>query len=223
MRVLAVGDIHTKHWIIDRVEELLNNRPIKDPHNISPVYDKIVFCGDYADNWQTPWTASLETWYKLKKLKNKYKDRVELVLGNHDYSYVYPTSGNSGHEYLLQQLLHTPEHDKLRKWMEKLPIYITIDGVTYSHAGITEEWDGVETPESLWKDDSPLWKRPYETHTTYKNIPQVFGHTPSRTCHRITENIWCIDTFSQYRDGSPIGDQTVLRVTDGVSFEKVKL
>ena len=41
MKVLAVGDIHTKKWIVDKVDEIADN------------YDKVVLIGDYADEWTT--------------------------------------------------------------------------------------------------------------------------------------------------------------------------
>lgn len=37
-RVLAIGDIHTKTWIVDKVSKVIDD------------YDKVVFCGDYADD-----------------------------------------------------------------------------------------------------------------------------------------------------------------------------
>ena len=53
MKILAVGDVHTKSWMIEKVEKIVED------------YDAVVFCGDYADNWNTTPGESLATWRLL--------------------------------------------------------------------------------------------------------------------------------------------------------------
>lgn len=48
-RVLAIGDIHTKIWIIEKVSKIIDN------------YDNIIFCGDYADDFSANAQDSLNT------------------------------------------------------------------------------------------------------------------------------------------------------------------
>lgn len=209
-KTLAVGDIHCKFWIIDKVMSMVDN------------YDSIIFIGDYADNWSATPQDSIETWKKIKEFQEDYPSKVEALMGNHDYSYVAKTQElSSGYKPITQLLINMPENKPIKDWVASLPIVIEKDGVHYSHAGITEVWDGLETLESLWWDGSPLWARPWES--TYKEIPQVFGHTPSATCYEVIPRVWCIDTFSTNPDGSPVGDYTVLEITDGKEFNKVKL
>ncbi len=38
-KILAIGDIHTKIWVIEKVAKVING------------YDRVVFCGDYADDF----------------------------------------------------------------------------------------------------------------------------------------------------------------------------
>lgn len=203
-KVLAVGDIHTKTWIIDLVESVIDQ------------YDQVVFCGDYADNWGALPMDSIRTWYQLKELQEEYPDKVKLVLGNHDYAYLHPV-GCSGHNDIAEMMLGLPEHRHLKAWMYTLPITLEVDGVTYAHAGIDERWDGKE----MWDDISPLWTRPQ--WAKYKNIPQVVGHTPQETVTEVQPGIWLIDTFSQYTNGAPIGDGSMLVVTDGKDFQKINI
>ena len=130
-RVLAIGDIHTKNWIIEQVSKITDS------------YDRIVFCGDYADDFNANAQDSLTTWKLLKDLQTKHQTKVSLVLGNHDYIYVYDTpSLQSGYNPITHALINAPENKKLKKWLINLPIIIEIDGVTYSHGGITNEWSG---------------------------------------------------------------------------------
>ena len=209
MKVLAVGDIHTKLWIVDEVRKIADN------------YDAVVFVGDYADDWGVAPIVTIQTWKELRSLSHS-NPKVKLVQGNHDYVYTnYTKSISSGYNPTTQLLLDTPENEGLKEWLHNLPIILELDGVSYSHAGLTETWGGDFNPVSLWQDDSPIWVRPDSAR--YKKIPQVFGHTPSKTCWEVEPNIWCIDTFSTYSNGKPVGDGTVLKVTDGKQFEKVKL
>lgn len=207
MRVLAVGDIHTKMWIVDAVEKVISD------------YDAVVFVGDYADDWNTSPQKTIDTWARLKKLGDDYKNKVHFIMGNHDYIYVNHTStSQGGYSMFTQTLLDMPENRDLRHWVRTLPIIYNLDGVQYSHAGIVDEWAGHEM--GYWMDISPIWVRPSDGCKYKSDMPQVFGHTPSETCWEVQPNVWCIDTFSTYPDGTPFGDQTVLEIVDGETFTK---
>lgn len=203
MRALAVGDIHTKIDIIDKVWEVVD------------FYNAIVFVGDYADDWKASPQDAIETWKKLKDFQEAYPSKVKILIGNHDYIYVnYTKSTQSGYSKFTQTLIDMPENRELREWLRNLPVTLELDGVTYSHAGLTESF---KEGDNLWDDNSPIWARPNDVE--YKKIPQVFGHTPSDTCWEVSPNVWCIDTFSTYPDGDKVGDETILEVTDGELFE----
>lgn len=210
MKILAVGDIHTKTWIIDEVEKLVDK------------YDAVVFCGDYADDWGKEATDSLETWRRLNLLQQLRPDIVKLVLGNHDFIYVNRTpSLQSGYDRITQLAINSPANRYLKDWLLGLPIVLELDGITFSHAGIAKGWGGTTEMADLWQDESPLWVRP-GAFTQYADIPQVFGHTPSATCYEVHKGIWCIDTFSTFSNGLPIGDQTALQINNG-KYKKIKL
>lgn len=215
MKILAVGDLHTKSWIVYEVAELID------------LYDKIVFCGDYVDNWNTNPIQSIGSWKTLHTFMQSYPDKVHAVIGNHDYSYIHPeiAGRSSGWNPVTFTLLNAPENKYLKDWLLTLPVTIELDGVTYSHAGVTNEWDGKEEVYSLWNDNSPIWARPRQMggRISYKKIPQVVGHNPVDTVREIDHNIWCVDTFSQHQDLSPIGDQTLLEIIDGKQFNIFEL
>lgn len=210
MRVLAIGDLHTKRWIIDKVERAIDN------------YDVVIFVGDYADDWNTSPIDTIETWRQIGLLQTRYPEKVATLMGNHDFIYVHPTlSLASGYDYNTQFMINLPDNKAVKTWVYNCPIKIELDGVIYSHAGVARDW--VELPEadndyisSLWNDQSPIWLRPnsYE----YLDTPQVFGHTPSETCWEVKPSIWCIDTFSTAYDGKAIGDCSVLEIEDGKKF-----
>lgn len=210
MKILACGDLHTKTWIIDKVEKLVDK------------YDAIVFVGDYADDFGKDALDTIETWRRLYSLQEANPDKVHLVLGNHDFIYVRKTPTlQSGYNSVTQLAINSPANNYLKQWLLSLPITLELDGVTFSHAGIAKGWDGTQEMSDLWQDNSPIWVRP--SWGEYLQIPQVFGHTPSSTCWEVHPNIWCIDTFSTYSDGTPIGDQSALEIQNGKKFKKVKL
>lgn len=207
-KILAVGDIHTKQWIVDAVEKVVDK------------YDSVVFVGDYADDFGKDGLESINTWKKLYMLQQNHP-HVKLVLGNHDFIYVNDTpTKQSGYNAVTQLAINSPANKYLKEWLMGLPIIHEEDGITFSHAGIAEGWEGTKEMRDLWQDYSPIWVRP--DWGKYVNIPQVFGHTPSATCWEVAKNIWCIDTFSTYSDGTPIGDHTVLEIKNG-KFKKIKL
>ena len=206
MKVLAVGDIHQKDWILDRVEKIIDN------------YDKIVFVGDYADDWKSAPEDRIVIWREIRSFEARHSPKVKLVAGNHDYIYAHKEFAGmySGWNAAAQLMLNSEK--SLKEWILNLPLFQEIDGVVYSHAGITDSWDSNSSPLS---HDGPLWNRP---DWGYVYEPkQVFGHTPSRTCWEVQKDVWCIDTFSTYMDGTPFGDNTVLEIKDGKEFKKFKL
>ena len=208
MKVLAVGDIHTKIWIIDKVRSIADN------------YDRIVFVGDYVDDWGKEPVDSINTLKVLKQFWEENAEKVHLVIGNHDYIYINRTpSLSSGYNIGTQFLLNEPANKKVKNWLRTIPVSVVLDNITYSHAGFTTDWDYNE--KDLWQGDSPIWARP--GYDKYEDYPQVFGHTPSETCWEVQKGVWCIDTFSTYPDGSPYGDNTVLEIIDGKIFNKIKL
>lgn len=213
-KVLAVGDLHTKLEILNLVEKVIVD------------YDTVVFCGDYADDWDVGPLDSILAWQELMLFANEYAPKVVCLLGNHDYIYVHKTpSIQTGYSYVTQTLLNAPENKDIKNWLLSLPITYAIDDVIYSHAGVTDEWaeknNGEENVETLWNNQSPLWVRPQDGLTYTSN--QVFGHTPSETCWDTGNNAWCIDTFSTKPNGESIGDNSLLVITDGKTFDKIKL
>lgn len=206
MKVLAVGDIHQKAWILDKVEKLIDN------------YDKVVFIGDYADDFGAKPQDRINIWREVRSFQSRHSPKVVLLTGNHDYVYVNSLyygmyTGWSASAQVLLNLDST-----LKRFVKDLPISVKIDGITYSHAGFTKYWYESQSP---MEDNGPLWVRPHYGHTYLSN--QVFGHTPSKTCYEVQDRVWCIDTFSTHSSGEPYGDNTLLEIINGQMFNVIKI
>lgn len=205
MKVLAVGDIHQKSWILDKVERILDG------------YDHAVFVGDYADDFGAPPQDRISIWREVRDFESRHSPKVKLVIGNHDYVYLHRQHAfrYAGWDPVTQTLLNTEL--ELKSWLNEMPWVHDIDGVLYSHAGITESWN--------WQDplspDGVMWVRPSDGYVYQSK--QVFGHTPSKTCWEVQKDVWCIDTFSTYSDGSRFGDHTVLEIINGNEFNIISL
>lgn len=128
MKYLFVGDVHNHHYIfndIDRLDKEYN-------------FDRIVFIGDYVDDWNTTNHESLKTLNKVLELKNEDKEKYTLLLGNHELSYLgYPCSG---HRFELEDLITSKLKENINCF--DLATSVNCEGNIYicSHAGFNNEF-----------------------------------------------------------------------------------
>lgn len=231
MKVLFVPDIHCHMYMFDDVYKL---DKLYD-------YDKIIFLGDYVDDFKATGKDSIECLKKLISLIDSNPDKYIACIGNHDAAYLwrFGCSGNSK-EYFEEI------HDLLEKNKEKFYIYYGLqlgtELVVCSHAGFSQEWldkynitdlsdlpqDWRVNPDMFWTIgkmsggsglSGPLWLRPQEIWSLPK-FKQVVGHTPVKTIQMYYDYI-TTDTHSTYVDGTPYGDQCYL-MWDGKKFQEVK-
>lgn len=227
MKVLVIPDCHLKPWMFDEAIK------IKEKYNA----DRIVFLGDLVDDWNQEFNIELyeKTINKLIELVRRYPN-TKICLGNHDYGYLHHLP-HSGYSTFVNSLVIT----KFKELMSLIDVKIMhrIDNIIFSHAGLCEDYinreyelAGNETideiieliekfpPEELWTGLSPLWVRPqYKNLKMYQDDKyiQVTGHTPTEEIY-IKDNLISCDTFSTYRDGTPIGNQKFI-IIDSFSGE----
>lgn len=230
-KVFVIPDVHLKPWIFDKAEEKME----------SIDFNYIVLLGDIVDDWNQERNINLyiETLERVLSFISKHPDTL-YCYGNHDLSYPWEAleSGYSAyaHDYVV---------DGIKEIVASLPkenvAYIhRIDNVLFSHAGLTESFvrkhfgrmgqvdidyivDYVNKMGKayMWQDDSPIWARPQygEMRLYPMDMLQVVGHTPVVEPTR-EDNLLTVDTFSTYRDGSPIGDETfVVADTETMEYE----
>ena len=128
MKYLFVGDIHNHKYMFDDVKRL------DDKYK----FDRIIFFGDYVDDWFTDNHQSLETLDIIFNLKVSDLDKYTLLIGNHELSYMgFPCSG---HHYELEDIMQM----KLFENIDKLDFYTEVqcgkDTFYCTHAGITAEY-----------------------------------------------------------------------------------
>lgn len=125
MKYLFVGDIHNHDYIFNDIYRL------DKEYN----FNRIVLMGDYVDDWNTDNYKSLETLNTIIKMKQDMKDKVTLLLGNHELSYLgYPCSG---HREELEDVVR----QKLEENIDLFDFYTSVmcndNEYMCTHAGLT--------------------------------------------------------------------------------------
>ena len=81
-KILVFGDIHGRTFWKEPSEKLITE------------VDKIIFLGDYLDSYPDEWDDKhtreddIYNFLEIIHFKTKHKDKVILLLGNHDYHYI---------------------------------------------------------------------------------------------------------------------------------------
>lgn len=128
MKALFVGDIHNHMYIFDDVVRL------DKEYN----FDKIIFVGDYVDDWNTSNIESIECLRKLIKLKQSNYRKYILLLGNHELSYLgYPCSG---HDYTNDTEIKNILTDNIDLFKFYIVIHLGNKDFVCSHAGFVNDY-----------------------------------------------------------------------------------
>jgi hypothetical protein len=239
LKLLAVGDTHTKDYIIDIAERYVDD------------VDQFVFLGDYVDEWDGNASNSIDHLNNIIGFARKYREKTTLLLGNHDYAYIYDIRDISGHN-------PRTEVEAKRLFFENEDLFSAAYGkgqYLFTHAGVSRDWlqyrenaltvasetaVGIaealnkitfsDSANILWDINSyhgalasgPLWIRDdellglHDYHNLGRNamigdIIQIVGHTPVETVCKYN-NVYIADTFSLYSNMEPIGDGTLLLI-----------
>lgn len=175
--------------------------------NINPEdYEKIIFLGDLVDPYpeEEDLVTPQESIANVFNLAEKYKDKVEILLGNHGYHYIFDRAIQSTR---FDKKIASELREMYMDDLDKIKLAISYDNKIFSHAGIVDGWLDVplenaveylnEKPISEYIDKlnqisfyrggwyskgSCIWADVREHLTADYNpikypIYQVFGHT----------------------------------------------
>lgn len=124
MKILIVPDVHGFHkWEVAKTK-------------ITEV-DYIVFLGDYFDSFNNRWPDQGENFKAICDFKRKNPDKVKLLIGNHDFSYLSGSrdgSNCSGHQYDKASTIRA----LLTANKDILDLAFECDGWVFSHAGFSK-------------------------------------------------------------------------------------
>ncbi len=221
MKHLIVGDIHGK---IEIVKEVLGT------------YENVIFLGDIVDAFDRTIENQLECLEMIKEAV--FKEQAQMVLGNHELSYMYFDKQCSGHNNIMQHQIDAGYMDFLKHqcldfiYLDKLKILIT-------HAGLDKDyWDKysltcITLKEDLTEDCSVnkefvynvgfhrggpakrggiWWCDEQFEFVGIKELQQIFGH--SRGTLRIKNKAgtdkpdYCIDCLDNFKNFLMLDDET---------------
>ena len=218
MRILVCGDLHCKPDIL--------NAAIR-----ATEWDLFVFLGDACDNFGASQADNLQMINQLIKYKREFGDKFIWLLGNHDWGYYDDTVNMTGHILAGSSNVHFLLKENIDLW----DLFYAKDGYIFSHAGISADFlpitreipyqdlksrIGVNNPMNevgtacggYSNTPSLLWARPTEVKPLATDNIQIVGHTPVECITVWSNKLVICDTFSQYPDGSFIGDKSLLLI-----------
>ena len=127
MKIVVVGDIHGYGDSWKKIIELEKD------------FDKIIFLGDYFDNFKKLSSdIQVSNFKEIIALKESNPLKVEVLIGNHDLHYIDSFSKCSGfnvhtysasHDYLIEQIAK-----------RNIKVMHQEDGYLFSHAGLTKQF-----------------------------------------------------------------------------------
>lgn len=126
---LYVGDLHGNIYAFEKAVEQFEKENL----------DKLIFIGDYCDDWQR---TNVEILYLLKELieyKKKNPTKVFLLLGNHDIQYYHFPEQAYRCKGFNVDILHDL-HIMFRDNKDLFQMAYLDGKYLASHAGITKAW-----------------------------------------------------------------------------------
>ena len=223
MRVLVIPDIHLKPYMFRAAAVMMRKGLVH----------RAVCLMDIADDWDQQFNTPLyeEAYDEAISFAKEFPETA-WCWGNHDLSYIWHRleSGYSSFaSYSVQKkildLKEVLPEDNQPRFVHRM------DNVLFSHGGVSDYFVREYVPEEcyndinrvvkeinklgpaeMWNDASPIWLRPQGGGVKMyqeDKLLQVVGHTPVKAIGK-SGNVISTDTFSTYRDGSPIGNQEFL-------------
>ena len=123
MKILQIADVHGRDTWKEQVKV---------------DFDHCIFTGDYLDSWDIDGDTQLKNFREIIEFKRENPDRVTLLVGNHDLSYMDVFCQCSGYQndkaYIFKIVL-----DELYQNKEIQACKIIKDHI-FIHAGITKTW-----------------------------------------------------------------------------------
>jgi serine/threonine protein phosphatase 1 len=197
--ILAVGDLHARYDLLQAfIERVRGSQAI------------IIFLGDLIDRGGDDLQVLNEVCRMIGSPEDYGLSNVFCLMGNHEAMFIDALTGPSSSLNLwLQNGGNFEQYDEMRdhlEWLTELPVYMTIGGTMFIHAGIIpskDPFDSInkgQTDRILWMR-SPFLECGPEFEKWNPSLNKiVFGHTPSEDAkpYTIPGGGICIDTGAFY-------------------------
>lgn len=227
MRTITIGDLHGYN----------------DWKRIRPdTYDLIVFLGDYLDSYFVEDEEMLKNLDELVVFKKTHPEKVKLLLGNHEISYLFPEYRATGYRYDIEEEIIS----RLKENDELFQVAFQYQNYLWTHAGIHSEFYSrhiipqvKETEENLASTLQRLFHEEYPpifeisaerggyrnaigglfwlhsarlVESPHQGYHQIVGHTPVETIQQISPFENDADTSVTLCDCIVYGDRKFYKV-----------
>jgi predicted phosphodiesterase len=129
MKVLVIPDVHG----ISSWKEI-----VKDVMHMPDVH--VIFLGDYVDNYtMEPWLI-MENLNDIIEFKKKHPEKVTLLLGNHDYAYLWNKSATSGFNADMLPVYRSIIQESWKHFQVAWGFQGKEKYTLFTHAGLTNWW-----------------------------------------------------------------------------------
>jgi predicted phosphodiesterase len=123
-------------------------------------FDYCISLGDWFDSFTIPPQIQLDNFREYMKWVDEDPKHRLTCVGNHDFHYIYPRLDNA-QATGFQCSWAREIHDEIMKYIDRLYIFITLDNICFSHAGITKTWlknnkIDVKTLNTVWRTDPQI-------------------------------------------------------------------
>lgn len=208
MKIIVIGDTHGH----DSWKDIVNNEE----------YDLVIFLGDYVDSFSVRPEIIADNLKDILEFKRQNPDKVILIWGNHDHSYLFNEQCSGFNE--LGEMLYCPLFNAAMR-DNLFDIVFIYDDIIISHAGVSEywlksvaklndvndiNWDNINPKILNWNaltgndgygdtiSQSPIWIRPYSLNMNKVNgYRQIVGHTWNKQPTK-KDGIWYNDMMPNY-------------------------
>ena len=178
--MLVIGDIHGSKFWKNIVNQHLDE-------------DYIVFVGDYVDSHNAMSnTKMLKNLLDIIKFKEKYPDKVKLLLGNHDIHYYFLNSSYRGSGFNFDMMFEFNTIFKNKKHL--FQVAFMYNNTIVSHAGITNRL--YQSVESDYKDALDLGWGDGNEHNTIADKFNFLFNISSKYLFYIGDERGGLDPFS---------------------------
>ena len=137
MKTITIGDLHgSGRW------------KAVDPHQ----YDKIIFLGDYLDSFTISGDVIVENFMEIIQFRQAWPEKVVLLLGNHEISYLDTKYMATGYRYAFAEKLEAI----LREHSDLFLVAWQHSNYLWSHAGLHQRFYDQKILPQVTQDDENL-------------------------------------------------------------------
>ena len=145
LKILVIPDTHLKPYIFDRADKILADGKA----------DYAICLGDYVDEWDCGGKPGMYQEHLERMLKFMYDHpETEWLIGNHDFAYLHPDVGCSGHSKQCEGIVN----QYFARMKNKFKVIVRRGKVIFSHAGLTQSYVERQYAKALEQYSDPKLK-----------------------------------------------------------------